>query len=125
MLFWLLLKLTAVLFSLSLIYFAVSPGMGLMGLLKFIALSIGLSMLATILYPHIKGIRKGDKVVLTSPNVPFIFGRDGRAKTNARLNQEIRVEFFDGREALGNVESYEGWFSPPKVKLLYEERLVE
>ncbi len=125
MLFWLLLKLTAVFFSLSLIYFAVSPGMGLMGLLKLIALSTGISILASIVYPHLRGIRKGDKVVLTSPNIPFIFGRDGKAKTGARLNQEIRVEFFDGREALGNVEGYEGWFSPPKVRLLYEERLVE
>ena len=110
------------LFAVSLIYFAVTPGFGLMDLLKFSALSIGVTLLFILLYPKVKQVRKGDEVMIASAG-PFasLLGLTAKAVSDAAVGEEVRVKVGRGREAVGTVESYEGLFSPAKIRLIYEE----
>lgn len=99
-----------------------------MFLAKALALALSFSIVFSISYPHLRGIRKGDKVaVVGSGGLPMLFGlgRTGFALSDSGINKELRVKLEDGKEAIGIVESYEGVLSPPKVRILYEEKLVE
>lgn len=119
-------KTIALAIASALIYFAVY-GTDFLSLAKALAFAIGLSLVITLFYPHIRGIRKGDRISVINNNVPFLFGlgRTGFALMDGSLNKEIRIKFDDGKEAIGIIESYEGIFSPPKIRLLYEEKIVE
>jgi membrane protein implicated in regulation of membrane protease activity len=111
------------LFAISLIYFAITPGQGLLELVKFMALSLGLSIAFLFLYPRLRQVRKGDQVTITgSMSMPFasLLGFTATALSDAQLGGELRVRI-NGREALGIVESYEGLLSPPKIQLVPED----
>ncbi len=116
------LKLFLALFAVSLIYFALTPGLGLLDLLKFSALSVGVAILFLLLYPKMKQVRKGDEVMIVSAG-PFasLLGLTAKAVSDAAIGEEVRVKVGRGREAVGTVESYEGLFSPAKIRLIYEE----
>jgi hypothetical protein len=111
------------LFAISLIYFAVTPGQGLLELVKFMALSLGLSIAFLFLYPRLRQVRKGDQVTITGAMpVPFasLLGFSAIALSDAAMGEEVKVRLGRGSEAVGMVESYEGLFSPPKIRLVYE-----
>lgn len=119
-------KIFIISFSISLIFFGLSSEAGLGLLLKLFALSLGFSILIAFLYPSIRGIQKGDRVsVVPTSVIPSIFGKGGIAMGQGKVNSEIRIKLEDGREAVGVIESYEGFMSLPKVRLVYEERLVD
>ncbi|MEW5996934.1 MAG: hypothetical protein AB1657_05060 [Candidatus Micrarchaeota archaeon] len=116
-------KLFLGLFAVSLVYFAVTPGQGLLELLKYTSLSLGISILFILLYPRVKQVRKGDQVLIASMGpLPSLFGFTATAVTGAAIGEEVRVKIGKGREAVGMVESYEGLFSPPRIRLIYEAR---
>lgn len=119
-------KLFVISLALSLALFALTPDVGFMFLAKAVALGTGLSISVALIYPEIRGVRQGDavSVVLSNP-VPFLIGKVGRALSNARKNSEVRIRFDNGDEAIGVVESYSGLVSPPKVRIIYEEKIVE
>ncbi|VVB98424.1 Uncharacterised protein [uncultured archaeon] len=102
-------------------------GDGLLFLAKALALALGFSIVFTIFYPQLRGIRRGDRVAVVGSGLPVLFGlgRTGFALNDSGINKEVRVKLEDGKEAIGIVESYEGVLSPPKVRILYEEKLVE
>ena len=111
------------LFAVSLIYFAITPGQGLLDLVKFIALSLGISIVFLLVYPRIRKVRKGDQVAITgSMPVPFasFLGLTATALSDAAMGEEVKVKLGRGSEAVGMVESYEGLLSPPKIRLVYE-----
>lgn len=124
------LKTTGLCVAIALVFFAFY-GNDLLFLAKALALAIGFSIAFTIGFPYVRGVRKGDKVQINGmaqnmPNfISWFAGRSGLALTNASLNKEIRIRLDDGKEAVGVVESYENLFSPTKVRLLYEEKIVE
>lgn len=120
-------KLFLSLFALSLIVFFFLPDATPMLLLKLVALSVGVTILVALFYPSLRGIRKGDKVLISRGNFPsfFGFGRTGIAVEDGRIQKEIKLKLSNGREALGIVENYGGAFSIPKVRLLYEESIKE
>ncbi len=120
-------KLFFLLLAASFILFALVPEATTILLIKLIALSIGISILVALFYPKLRGIKKGDKVLVSKSNLPSIlgFGRTGVAIENGRLQKEIRIRFANGREAVGVVENYGGAFNIPKVRLLYEETIKE
>ena len=119
-------KLFVISLAVSLLAFAVVPEATVMFLLKAIALGLGFSILITVVYPGLRGIRRGDSVSVISNSVlPSIFGKGGVALTTGKLNSEVRIRLDDGREAVGVIESYDGMLSLPRVRLLYEEKLVE
>ncbi len=88
---------------------------------------MAVSIVFTIFYPHVRGVRRGDRVTVVGSGLPLFLGlgRSGFALNDSVLHKELRVKLDDGKEAIGVVESYEGVLSPPKVRLLYEEKLVE
>jgi len=119
-------KLFFISLAISLAVFALTPNTGLLFLAKSVALGAGLSIVISLVYPELRGVRQGDVVsVVLSNSVPFLLGRVGRAISNARKNTEVRVRFDNGEEAVGVVESYSGIISPPKVRIIYEEKIIE
>ena len=124
------LKTAGLCIAIALVVFAFY-GNDLLFLAKALALAIGFSIVFTIALPYARGVRKGDKVQINGmaanmPNfISWFAGRNGLALTDASLNKEIRIRLDDGKEAVGVVESYENLFSPTKVRLLYEEKIVE
>jgi hypothetical protein len=114
-------KLMVALFAVSLIAFALDPGMGLLTLAKFLAASFGVSLLYVLAYPHLRGVKKGDSVQIMKGALPQFFGFTGIVLDDGRIGDEVRVRLSRGREAVGILESYRGLFSHARVKLMYEE----
>lgn len=122
----LFLKLLLISIAISAAAFALLPDATLMFFIKATALGVALSIAITFIYPEIRGIRKGDIVsVVSNQSFTSFIGRIGRSLTDAKKNAEIRVRFDSGDEAVGIVESYNGILSPPKVRILYEEKIVK
>ena len=119
----LFLQLLLVTIIFSLLSFALIDNAGFSFLVKNIAFGTGVSLLISFLYPYLRGVQKGD-VVAISGDLPFFGSRIGTAISGARKNAKLRVRFEDGQEAFAILESYAGVLSPPKVRILYEERLV-
>lgn len=124
------LKSTGLAIAAALVAFAIFPGSDLLFLAKALAFALALAIVFNVAYPYVRGVRKGDKVSVVEGAqgaqllfFPFM-SRSGFALTDGRQNGEIRIRLEDGKEAVGVVESYESIFSPPKVRLLYEERIV-
>jgi hypothetical protein len=110
----------------ALLSFALVPEVMLMGALKIMALGTVLSIAVAAFYPEIRGIRAGDTVsVVADSGIPSIIGRLGTAAAAGRKNQQIKITLSNGSEVIGVVESYTGLVSPPRIRVLYEERLVE
>jgi hypothetical protein len=112
----------------ALILYAVTPT-GIDFLLKLLAFDVGLALLTPFLYPHIRGVRKGDAVtvVLSEKELPFstfYMRSDARAVSNARIGGRIMVSYKDGSEEECAVVSYAGLFTPAKVKILEKEIMV-
>ena len=113
-------KVFALLFALSLLYFALGPETGLLLLAKLLALSLGASIVFMVAWPQARGIREGDTLVVMGGPFAVLFGLGAKALNEARMGGEVKVKLPGGKEAVGIVESYEGLLSPPKIKLVYE-----
>jgi hypothetical protein len=119
-------KLMIAALCVSLLSFALVPGMGPVEALKAMAFGTVLSIGITAFYPEFRGIRAGDTVsVVNDSNIPSIIGRLGVAAASARKNQQLKITLPNGNEVIGVVESYTGLISPPKIRIIYEEKLVE
>ena len=122
----LFLKLMVVCACFSLLWFALEPDSSIMGLLKVAALGTVLSVAVTVIYPEVRGIKAGDTVsVVNDPGIPSIIGRRGLAAQAGKKNDQIKILLQNGTEVLGVIESYIGLISPPKIRTVYEERLVD
>jgi hypothetical protein len=109
----------------SLIYYALTP-IDIIAFLKILALGLAISIIIAWGYPEIRGIKRNDLVATSSKTfLPSIMGRIGQAMSAGKKNDQIRIKFNNGEEALGIIESYAGWVTPARVRLLYEEKLVE
>jgi hypothetical protein len=110
----------------GLLWFGFSPDATLMGLLKLLAIGAVGAVAAAVFYPELRGIKAGDAVsVVTDSGIPSLIGRMGRAAASGKKNQEIKILLQNGTEVIGIIESYTGIISPPRIRILYEERLVE
>lgn len=119
-------KLMVASLCLSLLAFALLPDSSVVGTLKIMALGTVASIAVTAFYPEFRGIKAGDTVsVVTDSGIPAIIGRMGTASAPGKKNQRIKITLQNGTEVLGVIESYTGIISPPRIRLLYEERLVD
>lgn len=99
---------------------------GFMETLRMFALGTVLSMGIVAFYPEWRGVRQGDAVsIVSDSSIPAIIGRAGMAASDGRKNGQIRIRLPNGTEALGVIESYTGIISPPKIRMIYEERPVD
>ncbi len=118
-------KLMLIAICAPLLYFGLAPAVGLLETVKLIAVGGVASVCIAAFYPEIRGIRNGDAVsVVPDSGIPSIIGKMGTAAADGRKNQKIKVRLDNGAEVLGLIESYTGLISPPKIKLIYEEKLV-
>ena len=120
-----LLKLLIISICISLLAFAFLR-FGIIDSLRVMALCTVISIGIVAFYPDVRGIRQGDIVsVVNDSSVPSLIGRSGVASKNGRKSDRIRIMLHSGHEVMGVIESYEGIISPPKIRIVYEERLVE
>ncbi len=119
-------KLMVISLCASLLAFALLPDSSMIGTLKIMAVGTVLSIGVTAFYPEVRGIKAGDTVsVVADSGIPAIIGRLGTAAMSGKKNQRIKITLQNGNEAFGVIESYTGIISPPRIRLLYEERLVD
>ncbi len=119
-------KLMVISLCASLLAFAILPDSSMIGTLKIMAVGTVLSIGVTAFYPEVRGIKAGDTVsVVADSGIPAIIGRLGTAAMSGKKNQRIKITLQNGNEAFGVIESYTGIISPPRIRLLYEERLVD
>jgi hypothetical protein len=110
----------------SLLAFALLPEFTLMSTLKMFALGTVVSIGITAFYPEVRGVKSGDTVsIVTDSALPGILGRMGIAVVDGKKNDKIKITLQNGSEVLGIIESYTGLISPAKIRIIYEERLVE
>jgi hypothetical protein len=84
------------------------------------------SVAIVAIYPELRGIKAGDTVsVVNDSRIPSLIGRMGHAVAAGKKNAQIKIMLQNGTEVMGVIESYTGLISPPKIRVLYEERLVE
>ena len=117
--------------ALSLLSYVLLPAVELGTLAKLLALSIAMTMLIPVAYPHLRGVRKGDMVqAINAPHRSFLpipfFQMPGQyiSLDSGRIGSRIRVMMPDGgwRDAL--VVSYSGFLSPARVRLLETEASI-
>jgi len=124
-----LLKTTGLAIALALAAFAFY-GSDLLFLAKALSLALGASIAFNLALPYVRGVKKGDRVSIVGGSTPMLLPwmfRGGTALTDGKINKEIRIRLDDGKEAYGVVESYDTLLPPlpPKVRILYEERMME
>lgn len=114
----------------SLISYFIFP-MPLLSLAKLLALSVGMTMLLPVIYPHLRGVRKGDAVLAINPPqrqgmlgaipmpLPFMqLGGNFTALDSGRMGSRIRVSMADGTWREAEILSYSGFLQPARVRLL-------
>jgi hypothetical protein len=112
-----------ILFAVSLILFGLME-LSVMDLIRLVGVSLGLTILYVLIYPYLRGVRKGDTVVVVANSlVPSVLGRMGKIISPVKgLHKKVIVKLDDGSEIVGILETYEELLSPPRVRLIYEER---
>jgi len=110
----------------SLAAFGLLADFTLMETLKMLALGTVASVGITVFYPDLRGVKSGDTVsVVTHSALPGLIGRLGTASTSGKKNQQIKITLQNGSEAQGIIEGYVGLVSPAKIRIIYEEKLVD
>lgn len=118
-------KIFVIAICVSLLYFAFSPEATLMMLLKMAAVGTVGAVAVSAFYPEVRGVKDGDSVSVVYGNIPALMGKAGLAMEQGKKKEKIKVKLNNGNEVLGIIESYDGVLSPPRIRAVYEERLVE
>jgi len=119
-------KLMLIAICLPLLWFGLSQGVTVIDTLKMMAIGTVASVAITAFYPEIRGIKSGDVVaVVADERIPSLIGRPGRAVADGKRNDRIKITLSNGGEVVGVIENYNGLISPPRVRIIYEERPVD
>ncbi|MEM4389742.1 MAG: hypothetical protein QXG98_03685 [Candidatus Micrarchaeia archaeon] len=108
--------------ALALLAYAALPGASLDLLAKLLAAALGASLLSPLIYPHLRGVRRGDDVLVFAedesiPIVGFAV-KNGVALESGRAGGIIRVGFPDGTEIACEIVSYSGIFTPARARVV-------
>ena len=111
-------KSLVLLTAVALVSYALVPGATLELLFKLLALAVGVSLASPFVYPHVRGVRKGDDVLVfaeseSAPLVGFSL-KNGVALENGRIGSVISVGFPDGTEARCELTNYAGLLTPAR-----------
>lgn len=119
-------KLMLLNICISLLAFALVKDYSIIETLKLMAFGTVVSVIITMVYPEIRGVKQGDVVsVVSVSGLPSLIGRLGRATAAAKKKEQVKIILDNGNEVVGVVESYVGLIGPAKIRLIYEEKLVE
>jgi hypothetical protein len=122
----LLVKLLVLSLCLSLLAFGLLPASTMIGTLKMFALGVVASIAITAFYPDLRGVKNGDTVsVVPDSALPGLIGKLGIAAADGKKSEQIKIVLNNGNEVLGVIEAYTGLISPAKIRIIYEERLVD
>lgn len=110
---------------LSLLYFGLVPQVSILSLLKLLAVSAAVSIVGAVFYPELRGIKIGDIVSVINTPSSLLLAKTGVALEAGRKSNRIKIRLNNGGEALGVIRSYTGIISPPKVEIIYEEKIHE
>ncbi len=122
------------LFALSLMAFAFSL-VGIAGTIvdsiwKLVALDMGLALITGFVYPHIRGVKKGDLLATNAVYynnraqgtiINLFGGPTAIAMQSGRVGERIKVNF-QGRQAEGIIASYASTFSPAFIRVTEMEQ---
>ncbi|MBI3588612.1 hypothetical protein HY095_05435 [Candidatus Micrarchaeota archaeon] len=94
-------------------------------LAQSIALALGVSIIFSFAFPHLRGIRRGDRLVAAMARThspmgdafPSLDSVVVVALGSGRVGQKIRVALGNGRSAEGAISSYAGTFSLPSLQI--------
>ncbi len=94
-----------------------------------LALGIGLSILLSLAWPHLRGVRKGDRLVAQLPrtqNTPggvfaFVDNVVVVALENGYSGRKIKVRIGNGKTGEGIITAYAGTFSPATIQITETE----
>ncbi|MCS7109461.1 MAG: hypothetical protein NZ903_01540 [Candidatus Micrarchaeota archaeon] len=112
-------KILLILTAIAFFAYALTPNATLGYLLKLFALNWGIIIVYIIIWPHIRGVRKGDLLVIRSQPISFFFSiPNAVALSNARKNEFIELKLLDGTIGIGKVVKYQGIFSHAEVELV-------
>lgn len=100
---------------------------------KLIALSIGASILLGIAQPNIRGVKRGDKIfafiqrtmMQGAQQVSFSDFLPATALEDGKVGSRIKVILPNGAEGEGIITAYQGAFSPPTIRLVESERIMQ
>jgi len=94
-----------------------------------LALALGLSIAGGLLYPHARGVKRGDVMIAElartrhSPQgvMAFVESSPVTALSDGRSGQKIRVLLPNGKSAEGIVIGYAGTFTPSLIRITETE----
>ena len=107
-----------------------TPNRGIISMLsvfvQYEALALAGALAATIFYPDVLGVRKGEQVLLitTDPITNAVAVRLVRALENGKLHNNIKISLDGGKEALATIESYPGILTPARVSVKVENAIT-
>ncbi len=105
--------------ALSLIVYAVTPEASLSYLLKLFALNWGITLVSSIIWPYIRGVRKGDPLLVRDEEIPILFSfPNAVALSNGRLKGYVEMKLVDGTVGIGKIIKYQGIINNAEVELL-------
>jgi hypothetical protein len=101
----------------------------LITLAKLLALSLAMTLLLPVVYPHLRGVRRGDMVMAINPPqragmlqipIPFLQFGGGTfmALDSGRIGSRVRVSMPDSTWRDAEIVSYSGFLQPARVRLL-------
>ena len=93
------------------------------------AVAIGSSILIAFVFPYLRGVRKGDKLLASVPRAhstpagvyAFVEQTFATALENGRTGQKIKLRLANGRTGEGIVAEYAGTFGPHIVQVTETE----
>ncbi len=106
----------------ALLTWAAIPGLELW---KLLAGAAGLSLLIPLVYPNLRGVKRGDGLLLIKANVEpiLLFSASScLALESGKRGDTIGISLPDGTLAQAVIVGYEGLITPAKVRLVEEHK---
>jgi len=127
MLFGFFIKTLAVFTAAALLIYGITSSASLGYLAKLVAIDLGLSIITLVVYPHFRGIKKGDRIIVSDEKtLLLLFGfTNGIAITDGRINDFVQFELIDGTTGIGKVSRYEGFLTSAEIKVMEKNVKIE
>ena len=113
-------KLFLGLIACSLLAWALVPGLEL---LKVLAVAVGIAVAFPLVYPRVRGVRKGDGLIAIRANtgpLMLLNAATCTALDGGKVGDTIGVMLGDGTLAQGVIAAYAGFITPARVRLTHE-----